>query len=86
MNPLKTDDTTTTKQGETTPYGYSMGYTLHCRDQSWYAPSQWEMSLHCNDVSHWLGSHLDWSLTLYAAIPNPLYVHNSSHDKETYDL
>ena len=23
---------------------------------------QWETSLHCNDVSHWLGAYLDWSL------------------------
>ena len=27
-----------------------------CRDQSRYAPSQ------CNDISHWLGTHLNWSL------------------------
>ena len=33
-----------------------------CRDQSRYAPSQWEMSLQCNDISHWLGEYLDWSL------------------------
>ena len=32
------------------------------RDQSRYAPSQWETSLQCNDVSHWLGAFLDWSL------------------------
>ena len=32
------------------------------RDQSRFAPSQWEMSLHCNGVSHWLGAYLDWSL------------------------
>ena len=32
------------------------------RDQSRYAPSQWETALHCNDVSHWLGAYLDWSL------------------------
>ena len=31
-------------------------------DQTRYAPSQWETSLHCNDVSHWLGTYLDWSL------------------------
>ena len=24
--------------------------------------SPWETSLHCNDVSHWLGAYLDWSL------------------------
>ena len=32
------------------------------RDQPRYAPSQWETSLQCNDVSHWLGAYLDWSL------------------------
>ena len=34
------------------------------RDQSRYAPSRWETSLHCNDISHWLGAYLlvDWSL------------------------
>ena len=32
------------------------------RDQSKYVPSQWEMLLHCNSVSHWLGPYLDWSL------------------------
>ena len=38
-------------------------YQLHAiRDQSRYAPSQWEMSLPCNDVSHWLGAYLDGSL------------------------
>ena len=34
------------------------------RDQSRYAPSQWKMSLHCNDVFHWLGAYLDWSLPI----------------------
>ena len=24
--------------------------------------SPWDTSLHCNDVSHWLGAYLDWSL------------------------
>ena len=33
-----------------------------CRDQFMYAPSQWETSLHFNDVSHWPGAYLDWSL------------------------
>ena len=32
------------------------------RHQSRYAPCQWEASLQCNDVSHWLGAYLDWSL------------------------
>ena len=32
------------------------------RYQSRYVPSQWETSLQCKDVSHWLGAYLDWSL------------------------
>ena len=34
----------------------------HSRDRARYAPSQWETSLHCNDVSHWLAAHLDRSM------------------------
>ena len=35
-----------------------------------YEPSQWETSLHCTDISHWLGAYLDWSLVskMYRAI------------------
>ena len=33
-----------------------------CRDQSSYTPNQWETSLQCNDVSHWLGAYINWSL------------------------
>ena len=32
------------------------------RDRSRCAPSQWEKSLHCKDVSHWLDTYLGWSL------------------------
>ena len=35
----------------------------HFRDQPRYAPNQWEMLLQYNNVSHWLGAYLDWSLT-----------------------
>ena len=34
------------------------------RDQSRYAPIQWETVLHCNDISHWLGTYLDRSLMI----------------------
>ena len=34
-------------------------------DQSKCVPIQWEISLQCNDNSHWLGAHLDWSLPRY---------------------
>ena len=33
------------------------------RDHSVYAPSQWEMALHCNAISHWFGAYTEWSLT-----------------------
>ena len=35
---------------------------IYNRDQCRCAPSQWETSLQCNDVSHWLGAYLHWSL------------------------
>ena len=41
-------------------------HTTEVRDQSSYEGSQWETSLHCNDVSHWLGAYLGrslWSMT-----------------------
>ena len=37
----------------------------HCRDQIVYVPSQWEMTLHCNVISHWLGTYTKWSLHCY---------------------
>ena len=36
-----------------------------CRNQSRYVPSQWETSLQCNDVSHWLGAYLNRSLHMH---------------------
>ena len=32
------------------------------RDHFVYAPNQWETTLHCNFVSHWLGTYTKWSL------------------------
>ena len=37
-----------------------------------HAPSQWETSLQCNDVSHWLGTYWDWSL--YSMEPLYTYI------------
>ena len=42
-------------------YNWWLWYNETCRDQSRYLPSQWETSLQCNDVSHWLGTYLDWT-------------------------
>ena len=44
------------------PHGGRVTMRKETKDQSRYAPSQWGTSLHCNDVSHWLGAYLDWSL------------------------
>ena len=38
--------------------------TLLYMDQFVYAPSQWETTLYCNVVSHWLGAYTKWSQTL----------------------
>ena len=48
-----------------------MQYIL--RDQSRYSPSQWETSLQCNDVSHWLGAYLDWSL--YTSLSTKVFIY-----------
>ena len=32
------------------------------RDHFVYVPSQWEMTLQCNIISHWLGAYTKWSL------------------------
>ena len=36
-------------------------YLIH-RDHSWYVGSQWETTLHCNVVSHWLSAYAEWTL------------------------
>ena len=37
-------------------------YSIYIRADSRFAPSQWEMLLLCNDVSHWLGTSLESTL------------------------
>ena len=51
------------------PSGVSYGSTLAwgclsmgIRDHFVHAPRQWEMTLHCNIVSRWLGAYTKWSL------------------------
>ena len=34
----------------------------HDRDHFLYVPSQWETTLQCNVVSHWLGTYTKWYL------------------------
>ena len=35
------------------------------RAASGFAPSQWEMTLLCIDISHWLGASTEWALSLF---------------------
>ena len=44
--------------------GSGSGQTLgvSCRDHFVYVTSQWETTLHCNVVSHWLGTYVKGSL------------------------
>ena len=35
-----------------------------CRDHFVYAPSQWQIMLQCNVISHWLGAYTEWTLLL----------------------
>ena len=37
-------------------------WPCYLRDHFVYAPSQWETTLQCNVVSHWLGAYTKWSL------------------------
>ena len=37
-------------------------YQLLFRNHFVYVPSQWETTLHCNVVSHWLGAYTKWSM------------------------
>ena len=37
-------------------------FLFFCKDHFVCAPSQWEMSLHWNVISHWLGTFKKWSL------------------------
>ena len=39
-----------------------VGWAHQYRDHFVYGPSQWETTLHCNVVSHWMGIYTKWSL------------------------
>ena len=44
---------------------------LSIRDHFVYAANQWEATLQCNVVSHWLGTYTKWSLSIPFVIPGP---------------
>ena len=41
------------------------GHNWMSRDHCVYVSSQWETTLHCNVVSHWVGAFTEWSLDVY---------------------
>ena len=41
---------------------------MNIRVDSEFAPSQWETSLLCNDVSHWLGANLELALDIFTRV------------------
>ena len=43
---------------------YSIAQKIY-RDHSAYVLSQWEVALHCNAISHWLGTYTEWSLNMH---------------------
>ena len=45
-------------------------YYIIFRDHFVYAPNQWETTLHCNVVSHWLGAYTKWSLHFRSVTPH----------------
>ena len=58
-----------------------LGIGLHgCRDDSRFAPSQWETALLCNDVSHWLGASLESSLWVQWEGFGTVYSIDYAHD------
>ena len=46
-------------------------YRYWHRDDSRFAPNQWEMALQSNAVSHWLGANLESVLLTYGVVINP---------------
>ena len=48
------------------------------RADSRFAPSQWEMPLHSNGVSHWLGANLESALKPCLSVPKAYVARSSS--------
>ena len=47
-----------------------------------YAPSQWETTLHCNIVSHWLGAYTKWSLHFITKV-HAAFLYTKLHSSNT---
>ena len=62
----------------TVTYVYVKSLQLSSRSEpsrvdSRFAPSQWEMALLCNDISHWLGASLESALPLQIKIIDEIF-------------
>ena len=53
-------------------------FCFHTRDGSVYTPSQWEMALHCNAISHWLGAYTKLALHIISLAMLVLH-HSKQH-------
>ena len=68
------------------PESFRIDLYMYIRADSQFVPSQWEMVLLCNNVSHWLGTNLESALYIYIYIAlqiniNFLYVSIIIDDK-----
>ena len=55
------------------------------RDHSVHAPSQWETTLHCNVVPHWLVTYTKWSLD-FTRSHQPFWTVPSGHWRYWYSF
>ena len=58
------------------------------RDHFVYVTSQWEMTLHCNVISHWLGTCTKWSLVSFCNVTSSLigWVHSQNDPCDTITM
>ena len=47
---------------------------INIRDHFVYTPSQWEMTLQCNVISHWLDAYTRWSRNMFFLSGEATYV------------
>ena len=61
QGPVKTCDYTNSPRTKTSPCKHCP-IEIYSRADSRFTPSQWEITLLCNDLSHWLGASLESTL------------------------
>ena len=59
-------------------------WCIHLVDSE-FTPSQWETTLHCNDVSHWLGTSLEPALFQLSVLPRIINTQQCFISKESVD-